>query len=401
MCVTYSPICDTDSRVYSEYLTAVKACYGSLTRLQLGGGGGCAFVSRVGLGSGKLLECGAGACSGSGVSRLECACDSGVVRSVGTGEERGSREWDGAQRVVEKAVESDCERGGCDDAVDGAQLGVRGVECTGSVGEEGGVSSPPPFFSPTSGVEPVVRGPRGGVSYGRGCNYERNLERRLRLKRKKKLSSSSSSSPSSFSASSSPLATPVRSSLEAKWIAENELGAARAKQQLELLCARDVSALKKKESVALRRQTERAMVDIEKAHMSLKATGNVPGFVPGFVEGTVVGSEPPVLAPSLSTGSISPDSSASQSEFRAAQLRILDLEAENARLKREVGLERVAGGGEAKFSLNSRSELNVSVLEDLDKRCGEGCYNLVFDRYERVANVDGAVIYPEDSAMFD
>jgi len=143
--------------------------------------------------------------------------------------------------------------------------------------------------------------------------------------------------------------------VDGSWIerknAENALKAAQAKRQLELLQAQDVEVLKKRQSVQLRAGVERSMVAIEKAHDALKRTGNVPGFVPGHAE-TVVSEDGTVLTHGVSGSessgpgtpcTISPDSSASQHDFRVAVKKIADQEveiadqrAENAKLTKEL-----------------------------------------------------------------
>jgi len=121
----------------------------------------------------------------------------------------------------------------------------------------------------------------------------------------------------------------LRKSLEAKWKAENELAMLKAQRQVQVLKANDVDGEIRRYRTNVVKQTERNMVQIEKVHGQLRSSGNVSDDMESRVR-TVL--DPP----SLTSASISPDSSASQAEFRAAQKKILDLEAERARMLEQL-----------------------------------------------------------------
>jgi hypothetical protein len=113
--------------------------------------------------------------------------------------------------------------------------------------------------------------------------------------------------------------------LEARWKAENELAKAKAEQALMVLCARDVEQYVKAEQAKTRMLTEKRLVEIEKAHASLRSSGNVPGLgEAGSVE-TVV-----------SSGSISPNSSVSEAEVRALFKEKEELLLRNGELERAL-----------------------------------------------------------------
>jgi len=110
-----------------------------------------------------------------------------------------------------------------------------------------------------------------------------------------------------------------------KHIAENKRDAERARRQLAVFESNGVEVDAKKYEKCVQASIERSMVSIERAHGTLRATGNVPGFV-GSAE-TLLGS-----------GSISPNSSVSEAEVRNMQKKLLDQEALIKKLEDHCGM---------------------------------------------------------------
>jgi len=145
-------------------------------------------------------------------------------------------------------------------------------------------------------------------------------------------------------------------SLERKWQAENALAVLRAERKLQVLRANDVEDEVRRYRTRTCAATERAMVNIEKMHGQLRVSGNV-------VDG--VGSAETILSeggvPSLSSGTISPGSSASQAEFRAVQKEALDLSEKNGRYERAFScmgltLEEFELKDKSQWSYGTRNE---------------------------------------------
>jgi len=150
-------------------------------------------------------------------------------------------------------------------------------------------------------------------------------------------------------------------SLEEKWRAQNELEVVRAKRQLEVLKAKDVEQEKRMQHSRMVKATESNLVAVERAHSSLKQTGNVPGFVPGTAETIVSG------VPTLSTGSISPNSSVSEAEVRKLIKDFEDVKLENKRLKevnRSYGIEKLKTGVTVAFTADNMSDEFVEKLKE-------------------------------------
>jgi hypothetical protein len=214
-----------------------------------------------------------------------------------------------------------------------------------------------------SGARPVgVLGPNGGLSIGRGANYARNQEDRDRKRAARVVRGNAKVGVESVGGVDR---KKLQGSLEQKWAAENALAAEKAKQQLELLCARDLTKVKAMQSAQVMRTTERCKVDTEKAFGFLAKTGNVPGFAETVVSGEGV-------VPSLSSGSrsagtcISPDSSVSQQEIRQMQKDLLDAQRMIDRLRvqcpKEVEHVELNLGVKTAFTLNSDG--SVPIEED-------------------------------------
>lgn len=94
-------------------------------------------------------------------------------------------------------------------------------------------------------------------------------------------------------------------------------------RRAELFDAQDVSKLKKMQETQVMRRTETNKVAVEKAFGSLASSGNVPSLVGGH-------------AVTIKSGSISPNSSASEAEVRALQKDNLDTKKKNDELVRRL-----------------------------------------------------------------
>jgi len=157
-----------------------------------------------------------------------------------------------------------------------------------------------------------------------------------------------------------PEKTELRVSLEQKWMAENAVAAEKARQELELVKLRDIAKEAKKREVAVTRQTECNKVAIEQAFGSLKATGNVPGFCATVVSDATI--------PSLTSGSISPNSSVSEAEIRKAVKELEDSRVEIAKLKRRLRDRDIADlrdGVTVAFS----ADMSEGLRKEIDEAC--------------------------------
>jgi len=154
---------------------------------------------------------------------------------------------------------------------------------------------------------------------------------------------------------------------------QNRLAAERADRELEVLKATDIEVEKRRQATKLRAAIERNMVSIEKTHATLKATDNVGRDELDHDVHTVVTDG----VPSLSSGSISPNSSASMAEYRAVQKQLLDKEAEiekvYAVLKR-IGIEPgvVEYLDKDRWTINSQGTLNDDAKVALEVLAPEG-----------------------------
>jgi len=118
-------------------------------------------------------------------------------------------------------------------------------------------------------------------------------------------------------------------------IRENELKELEAERKLAVLKANEVDAEVKRHRTQVLAATERNMVAIERAYGMLAATGNMTDENASRVRTVVSGT------PTLSSGSISPNSSVSEAEVRKMQKDILDSEARVKQLEamlRNVGV---------------------------------------------------------------
>jgi len=118
---------------------------------------------------------------------------------------------------------------------------------------------------------------------------------------------------------------------EAMRVAQAELKTARAVQQKGLIEASDFEKLKKMQETRVLRQTETNKVAVEKAFASLASSGNVPSLVGGH-------------AVTIRSGTISPNSSASEAEVRKVQKDLADMTERMERLQvclAQGDLERV------------------------------------------------------------
>jgi len=160
-------------------------------------------------------------------------------------------------------------------------------------------------------------------------------------------------------ASASESVTELRASLEAKWKAQNAVAVEKAQQELEIVKLRDVAKEAKKREVAVTRQTECSKVAIEKAFGSLKTTGNVPGFCETVVSGGT---------PSLSTGSISPNSSVSEAEVRKVVKELEDLKMDYAKLRKRVR-ERDMGDLKDGKTIALSVDMSEGLVAEMDEIC--------------------------------
>jgi len=113
----------------------------------------------------------------------------------------------------------------------------------------------------------------------------------------------------------------LRSSLEAKWKAENKLAELRAMRELEVLQSLDVDDEKRKKRAQVTAATERSLVSIERAHGALKRNGNSTAESDQRVRTVISG------------GTVSPDSSISQAEVRRVMKDYEDLKVSAAEYK--------------------------------------------------------------------
>jgi len=184
----------------------------------------------------------------------------------------------------------------------GSVEGVRhvGLEC----GSSGVVGSP--------SVLEVGKGPKGGVSFGRGRNYQKNKK-----KREKKYSKSGSevdrpddsvddSKVPEWRRAKGPKGS-LRASLEMKWESQNRLAVLKAQKEIDVLNAMSETAIE--EETRLRRAklcaiTEKNLVSVQRYHNSLSGSGDVTPELDSRVNTIISGSS-----------TISPNSSASLKQF--------------------------------------------------------------------------------------
>jgi len=283
----------------------------------------------------------------------------------GESEVRGAGSGTGKESVVvEEVDEVECSVGGVR-KVDEFRGGVCGVVPAVGTGE-GGVRQ-----SDAGGIGERVSVP------GVAVVSEKTLANRQRRQQKKELKKARQSGlkrddwrgreskkgfvdSAGVGASEVSVKSELRLSLERKWAAQNAVAEEKAKQELELVKLRDVAKEAKKREVAVTRQTECNKVAIEQAFASLKVTGNVPGFCATVVSDAV---------PSLSSGSISPNSSVSEAEVRKVVKELEDLRVENAKLKRRIrdrNLADLEGGDTVAFSADMSEGLRKEINEACD-----------------------------------
>jgi len=397
MSAVYSPLCNTDKSAYFAYLISIITDNGSASR-KIGSFGG--FASDEGCSSGRDYV---------GKSLGLVAALSGVE-----GSERAS-----SVGLLVDTLRLDGARGGSF-SVDGKEFGIVG-SADGSVGGVSGghgggygdeFASGDATFSGVAVKEDQALGESGvgvsdemlagevkcqgdegtaqrasgaGVSVpvlvsGAAAVSEKTLANRQRRRQKKELKkarqvgmkrddwraresgkvSSSSVGLTSPGVGHAVEKTELRVSLEQKWMAQNAVAMEKAKQELELIKLRDIAKEAKKREVAVTRQTECNKVAIEQAFGSLKATGNVPGFC-----ATVVSD---ATTPSLTSGSISPNSSVSEAEIRKAVKELEDSRVEIAKLKRRLRDRDIADlrdGVTVAFS----ADMSEGLRKEIDDAC--------------------------------
>lgn len=302
-----------------------------------------------------------GGCLCGRVAESAFKCDAGdVLESVGNG---GEYVGAGCVGVASARRES---------GVDAVAVDTGYGSCgTGEVGLDGGVAND----AECEGVETVPGKTSDGAVVGdcdfggvrrsrvasqdmhkglerpsvKGKNYARNKAKRERQKMKNVVKEK----------------TELQRSSEEKWMAQNKLAALEAERKIALIGARDFDQEKRSDRARIQRNLERNMVAIEKTHATLRATGNVPGEM-GFCE-TIIGS-----------GSISPDSSASQAEIRAmvkeledSKAKLEDSKVENAELKRLLERNGIAVVDPALYDKRTWTQ-NEENFELLDKMYPNG-----------------------------
>lgn len=180
----------------------------------------------------------------------------------------------------------------------------------------------------------------------------------------------------------------LQESLERKWAAENALAEEKAKQQLELLQARDLEKVKCMQRAQVMRTTEVCKVQTEKAFGTLKRTGNVPGFAETVVSDS-----------SLTDGStarssgdcISPDSSVSQQEIRKMQQDLLDYEHMLKKVKEANPLlyDHVKRIGPLKTAFTLESDGGIPV-EEFGEIRDDGKFHVAYPSADIITNKERA-----------
>jgi len=366
MSVKYSPLCDTDLGAYLAYCAGIVA-KGSkaqeavlLEKFQqlasVGRDGSCSVPSR---------SCGRGGCaSGYGCCRVGCVVVGGLV---GSQSPRLLRDFVGDSVVAghggagssivsgEVADSVECVSGG--NVVGSGAGGGSGVAADSGAGSAGVVSGQSSVGLP--GLSEAV---------AHGSNLLRNRENRKKKQEKKKKRQlmgedwrKTRGSVASverlekvggqvayrgvFSTCAVDVQRQLVDTRAARLIEENKLALAlsaqrlrqqdveeevrveqarlrllRAKQQCALVEAQDISKLKKMHETRVMRQTETNKVAVEKAFASLASSGDVPSLVGGH-------------AVTIRSGSISPNSSASEAEVRKVQKDLADMTERMERLQ--------------------------------------------------------------------
>jgi len=316
----YSPLCDTDSQAYSRYLTAVLLYKHGISVIDdvreyrgrdLGkiGGGDLDFAVELMANSGVGVVQGGQRHDAVG----DCVPVVGVlgVASVGVG---ATGECNKGEVVGISGV-----RNGSDGSF------VVGCSDLPECGQDAEASGSRPVLLETCEKECIVPGKLSG-------------NRRKRMKRKElKIKQTGMNQDNWRKVCHNLEKTPLQLSLEEKWKYENELATEKARQELEIVKLRDIGKEVKKREALVMKKTETSKVAVEKAFGTLRATGNVAGFATGCCETVVSGDG----VPSLSSGSISPNSSVSDREAWALQKENADLKAELARVKKSTREDRI------------------------------------------------------------
>jgi len=358
MFVEFSPVCNSNPDVYSQYLALeaefLKHGFSGVAKVgECAGEGIESKLVEVYAGSvGCKLGCGAEGCGvlpwglsfASGAKLLVARVGKGSVEGSGGVAEpsvalRGDEEVigsGGSKRELDVSsvgLLGDDDFGG--DAQGDVDLGgaeVRGfgfpesVSSADGVGVVGGGGS-------NGGFRPVETGQgrgEGDVVLKRGVHWKKNRDKRYRAKVKSQLcgqhgvevGSGSSVLKQGFVGSlDEEQRKSLLSSRATMMEMQNRLAQEKAGRELEVLKAVDLELEKRKNIARVRAATERSMVSIEKAHAVLVATDNVPRDQLDHDVHTVLTDG----VPGLSSGSISPNSSASMAEYRAMQKENLDL----------------------------------------------------------------------------
>jgi len=198
--------------------------------------------------------------------------------------------------------------------------------------------------------------------------------------------------------------------VDESWVArknaENKLKEMRALRQIELLQARDVEDEKKRQRARMLEQTERSKVNVERAYMTLRATGNVAGLSAGGSAETLVSGASVEGVPGLSpgSGSISPDSSVSLSEVREIQKKNLDLEKEVADLRKEIRrkaqFEALSCGREVVFTVHEGAN-SYAVAPSVAEQLREMDNNGEITHYVDNEFLGGVVVQRDLNVLYD
>jgi len=349
------PVClGEDSQyyaVYKRYLETVDKLAGHVSRVQcvatqcvVGGVVGGRFARRLG----RFGEEHVGVSAVGGESVGIAGVDGGLAESVGDGVRGGYAAWcancsseRGEESVVVQETDADSQCVDRDNEVGKAHVGLCGDECAGCVRSTSVI--------PPSGV---------GKHWARNRQWrEEKTKKKMRRKSRKsealasenwRTTSGSAVSNDSgrgfFSGCSEDVRRQLIETRAARLIEENKVAVATCVQKLEqqslvddmkvaeatmrvaqaglrtakavqqkaLLEASDLEKLKKMQETRVLRQTETNKVAVEKAFASLASSGNVPSLVGGH-------------AVTIRSGSISPNSSASEAEVRKVQKDLADM----------------------------------------------------------------------------
>jgi len=393
--VIYSPLCDTDPELYAAYLRKFTdgATEGQVFATIVDG----AYQRWLGRGRAGVLGC----------------AESGRVALAGRGLA------DSGDRKVDDPVSEDSDRGSGCGSSEGRLAGeALGVSVSGSAGGSGAGSARGELRGDVDASGSSEGGTRGGldglgpVAPALGSKTVRNRQWRADKKnRKVQRKAAGVDWRSRGEVRAFPEA--VDESWVARKNAENKLKEMQALRQIELLQARDVEDEKRKQRARVLEQTERSKVNIERAYMSLRATGNVAGSSGGGSAETVFTGASVEGVPGLGPGdgSISPDSSVSLSEVREIQKRNLDLEKKSDDLEKELadlrkeikrtGMFEALGCGREVVFTEYEGANSFGVAPSVAERLREMDENGEITHYVDKEFLGGVVVRRDLSVLYD